>query len=241
MTDAARKVLDEAAAAGVRIEARLWASNPARLPPDLLARLRLHRPAVLRLLTDADSLSVLEGGIEPSHRHNPTTAGVLHPSQPVTPPPGVTDRNGQKSPPMLTCDGVTGQKEENGRQKGIQVPQGLADVPPEWRQGIARLATMPPPATIPDARWTAYAATATRLLREHGAALHRAGWDELALFGLHAAAPAANPTGWGLAWLLGEAGEVLDAYSDDCSHRFRSKPAEHSEDASRVTARVASG
>ena len=33
----------------------------------------------------------------------------------------------------------------------------------------------------------------------------------------------------------------LAAYSDDCSHRFRSKPAGHSEDASRVTARVASG
>ena len=42
------------------------------------------------------------------------------------------------------------------------------------------------------------------------AELHAAGWDGLDLFGLHAAAPAANPPGWGLAWLLGTAGEVLD-------------------------------
>ena len=80
---------------------------------------------------------------------------------------------------------------------------------------------MPPPATIPDARWTAYAATAARLLREHGAALHRAGWDDLALFGLHAIAPAANPTGWGLAWLLGEAGEVLDVTPEAIGMRNR--------------------
>lgn len=58
------------------------------------------------------------------------------------------------------------------------------------------------------------AATSARLLRDHGAALHDAGWDALDLFGLHRRAPAMNPAGWGLAWLLGAAGEVLDVAPD---------------------------
>ena len=94
-------------------------------------------------------------------------------------------------------------------------------VPRTWYEGVALLATRPAPLAIPPARWTVYAATAARLLREQGAALHRAGWDELALFGLHAAAPAANPTGWGLAWLLGEAGEVLDVTPEAVGMRNR--------------------
>lgn len=64
------------------------------------------------------------------------------------------------------------------------------------------------------ARWAALAATSTRLLQTHGAELHRAGWDALDLFGLHATAPATNSPGWGLAWLLGTAGEVLDVVPD---------------------------
>jgi len=56
--------------------------------------------------------------------------------------------------------------------------------------------------------------TSTHLLQNHGAELHRADWDALDLFGLHATAPATNPPGWGLAWLLGAAGEVLDVVPD---------------------------
>ena len=87
-------------------------------------------------------------------------------------------------------------------------------VPRDWRVGVARLATMPSPAVIPPRRWTTLAATSARLLRDHGAALHGAGWDTLDLFGLHAVAPTTNPPGWGLAWLLGEHGEVLDLAPD---------------------------
>jgi len=54
------------------------------------------------------------------------------------------------------------------------------------------------------------AAACDSLLRDHGTALHGAGWDALDLFGLDAVAPATNPPGWSLAWLLGERGEVLD-------------------------------
>jgi len=75
---------------------------------------------------------------------------------------------------------------------------------------VALLATMPAPPPIPPWRWAVLAVTSARLLREHGAALHGAGWDAIALFGLDRSAPASYPPGWGLVWLLGEHGEVLD-------------------------------
>ncbi len=90
------------------------------------------------------------------------------------------------------------------------LPQACLGVSAEWREGVALLAALPPPGGITPARWAALAATSTYLLQSHGAELHRAGWDTLDLFGLHRRAPATNPAGWGLAWLLGAAGEVLD-------------------------------
>ena len=86
----------------------------------------------------------------------------------------------------------------------------LPDVPLDWREGVALLAGRPAPDGIAPPRWRAFQATAARLLRDHGPELHAAGWDALDLFGLYAIAPAANPPGWGLAWLLGERGGVLD-------------------------------
>ena len=79
---------------------------------------------------------------------------------------------------------------------------------------MASLAALDPPGGITLARWAALAATSTYLLQSRGAELHRAGWDALDLFGLHRRAPATNPAGWGLAWLLGAAGEVLDVAID---------------------------
>ena len=90
----------------------------------------------------------------------------------------------------------------------------LPGVPPDWCEGVGLLATVPAPPTILPRRWAALAASAFRLVRDHGVELHTAGWDALDLFGLHAAAPAANPADWGLAWLLGEAGSVLDVSAD---------------------------
>lgn len=92
--------------------------------------------------------------------------------------------------------------------------QPYLGVPLAWCDGVALLATMPAPPAIPPPRWAVLTRTAARLLRDHGAELHAPGWDVLDLFGLHAAAPAANPAGWGLAWLLGEHGDVLDVSPD---------------------------
>ena len=91
---------------------------------------------------------------------------------------------------------------------------GELAVPDEWRNGVERLATMASPARIEPRRWAAYVATAARLLHEHGPALHAAGWRTLDLFGLHRCAPAAYPPGWGLAWLLGARGDVLNVEAD---------------------------
>jgi len=90
----------------------------------------------------------------------------------------------------------------------------LPGVPGNWCDGVALLATRPAPDGITPRRWAVLAATAARLLHSHGTALHSGGWDALAVFGLHADAPAANPSGMGLAWLLGEHGEVLDVAPD---------------------------
>jgi len=96
----------------------------------------------------------------------------------------------------------------------------LPGVPPNWCKGLALLTTRPAPPTIPPRRWAVLAATCARLLQDHGAALHGAGWDALDLFGLNITAPATNPPGWGLAWLLGEHGEVLDVAPDVIGMRW---------------------
>lgn len=90
----------------------------------------------------------------------------------------------------------------------------LPGVPAAWCGGVTRLATMQAPDSIALPRWHGFRADAARLLRDHGAALHAAEWDALTLFGLHPTAPATYPPGWGLAWLLGEHGEVLDVAPD---------------------------
>jgi len=73
---------------------------------------------------------------------------------------------------------------------------------------------MTAPDDIPPPRWATLAGSSARLLRNHGAELHEGGWDVLDLFGLHSVAPLTNPTGWGLAWLLGSTGRVLDVSAE---------------------------
>jgi len=90
----------------------------------------------------------------------------------------------------------------------------VSGVPADWCEGVALLATMTAPDDIPPPRWATLAGSSARLLRNHGAELHEGGWDVLDLFGLHSVAPLSNPTGWGLAWLLGSTGRVLDVSAE---------------------------
>ena len=175
-------LLAEARALGVRLEARPGGRLWASRP-DLL-------PSALR-----DSLA--------AHRH--AVVALLaerHPVQALmqgAPPPDATaDR------PRAHGGG------DHFADHSENPSTTLPGVPPEWCEGVRLLASRPAPPTIPPRRWAALAATSARLLHSHGAALHAARWDGISLFGLHATAPATNPPGWGLAWLLGEHGEVLD-------------------------------
>ena len=93
-------------------------------------------------------------------------------------------------------------------------------VPADWRAGVAALAIMPAPPAIVAGRWRELARTSARLLDDHGAALHAAGWRTLDVFGLHGVAPATYGPGWGLAWLLGARGDVLDVAADAVGMRW---------------------
>ena len=164
-------LLDQAAALGVRLEARpggrLWADRPDLLPTALRDSLAAQRPAVLAQLSER--LAKVGGPLAARAGFVPTLAGV----------------------------------------------------PLDWCEGVALLAIRTAPPTILPRRWAVLAATSARLLQDHGAALHGARWDALDVFGLDTTAPATNPPGWGLAWLLGEHGEVLDVAPDVIGMRWK--------------------
>lgn len=90
----------------------------------------------------------------------------------------------------------------------------VVSIPVVWCEGVAKLEAMGVPSGIALHRWRIFQAGAARLLRDHGAALHAAGWDTLDLFGLHSLAPTTNAAGMGLAWLLGDSSVVLDVGPD---------------------------
>ena len=75
---------------------------------------------------------------------------------------------------------------------------GLPTVPQDWRDGVAALATMLAPSGIAADRWGELARTSGRLVRDHGPALHAAGWRTLDVFGLHGLAAATTAPGGGL-------------------------------------------
>lgn len=107
------------------------------------------------------------------------------------------------------------QPDGTGAASAVLTPvQPWPGVPLAWGEGVALLAARPAPEGVTPPRWRMFQATAARLLRNHGAVLHAAGWTDIDLFGLHATAPAANPPGWGLTWLMGAHGEVLDVSPD---------------------------
>ena len=134
-----------------------------------------------------------------------------------TPPPkppahsGTGQRKGRPaprvraSPPKLNATSPPTLNPVRARAVGVML---------DWREGVAKLVTTPPPPGVPPHRWHTFQVSAVRLVRDHGAALQAAGWDTLDLFGLHAVAPAMNAAGMGLAWLLGDTGTVLDVGPD---------------------------
>lgn len=125
------------------------------------------------------------------------------------------DKGRIKPVPVVPASPIITQPDGTGAAPAVLPSvQLLPGVPLAWGEGLALLATLPAPEGITPPRWRMFQDSAARLLRDRGAALHAVGWDVVSLFGLHQCAPATNPPGWGLAWLLGEIGEVLDVSPD---------------------------
>ena len=180
---------DPWAALQVRRAARA-AANPANVAKETSAL------AALAALAEATGGGASMGG------------GGDQPNQP-TPARGGDDRRTRVA---MTC-------EEPTPARAVVLPLAFPTrvrtaAPDEWACGVARLAIMPGPATIEPRRWSAFVGTAERLLHDHGPELHAARWTALDLFGMDAIAPETNPAGWGLAWLLGAHGKVLDLAAD---------------------------
>lgn len=75
--------------------------------------------------------------------------------------------------------------------------------PADWRAGVSKVQTMPPPVGFPPDRWRQVQQDAARLLHEHGVALHGLGWNATDLFGVHPAVPGVAIHCVGLVVVLG--------------------------------------
>ena len=184
----------QAAALGVTVgvddDGRVWARPIARLPAELRATFANNREAVRLYLCQSSPAPV---AVRTAHFHYPRA----HATNDLLNRP---EQGGSRHPRAHAT---------NAADAGAPLAEMDA-----WHAGVSRLATMRCPFGIEARRWAIYSATAARLLDQHGAALHAAGWGTLDLFGLHPCAPVEFPPGWGLAWLLEEAGDVLDVNAD---------------------------
>lgn len=180
----------QAAALGVTVgvddDGRVWARPIARLPAELLATFANNREAVRLYLRQSSPAPV---AVNTAHFHLPRA----HATNDLLNRP---EQGGSRHPRTHAT---------NAADAGAPLAEMDA-----WHAGVSRLATMRCPSGIEPRRWAIYGATAARLLAQHGAALHAAGWGTLDLFGLHRHAPAYHPPGWGLVWLLNTGGELLD-------------------------------
>lgn len=114
-----------------------------------------------------------------------------------------TGRDRQRDTPAATCPTyLAGAAATVGHPAPLAATLDLSGVPPSWAEGVALLRSRPAPSGATVARWARFQDDAGRLLAEHGAALHRLGWDALDVFGLHRWAPFARPDAMGVAWLL---------------------------------------
>jgi hypothetical protein len=95
--------------------------------------------------------------------------------------------------------GVTRKFSQHEVRQLASIPSGL---PEDWREGLARLPVLSPPAGFTEARWAVGVWWARKLAHEHGVAAFVMGWNAEDLFGLDPVAPAARYDGMGLAFLL---------------------------------------
>ena len=81
-------------------------------------------------------------------------------------------------------------------------PEQKNATPAEWTEGVAQLATMPPPRDWPPARWPVLVAGAQAFLERWAGQAHRLGWQTWELFGCHRCKPWGAIHGIGLVLLL---------------------------------------
>jgi hypothetical protein len=95
---------------------------------------------------------------------------------------------------------------------GGGAPKQKSDFPPEWDDGVARLATMPPRHDWPSSRWPILVADAQCFLERWAGQAHGLGWQTWELFGCHSRKPWGAIHGMGLVLLLG--GDELVAMTE---------------------------
>ena len=88
-----------------------------------------------------------------------------------------------------------------------------AGVPREWAEAVARLCSMPRPASIPEGRWRQLVDDSARFVECHGAAAAAAGWATLDIFGCCARRPLARIDMAGATAML-EGAEVVRVAAD---------------------------
>jgi hypothetical protein len=83
-----------------------------------------------------------------------------------------------------------------------QATNDVSQITSEWRAGVDRLRSLPPPDDIRERDWHQWKLDAIALLDHHGDELAGLGWDAISLFGLHATHPGTRVGSSGLARFL---------------------------------------
>ena len=122
--------------------------------------------------------------------------------------------------------------------KGRAAPGSeLVDVPQAWREGCARIRSMPPPRGFTPERgftherWRSIGEAAAEVVGRWGAEMARLGWSDFDLFAVHSDAPATRLDAMGLVSLMGPCQIVaIDARGADLRtpsgavQRFQRRP-----------------
>lgn len=126
---------------------------------------------------------------------------------------GLAVANPQETSTLAALGTLAGASAEKSQIKPaiiLAVPDGA---PVDWVQGVADLLAMPPHPDWLEPAWRVLREDALTFLKDWAAQADALGWDALALFGVHAAAPHARLDGMGLVPLLG--GRSVIALTED--------------------------